>query len=138
MYEVNNCNFVLNGQEYYSESVNSISNSSSLPVIGSGIFVTLLFVVFTGYFTYSTYKVAKQFTAATIFLLVLCLCCLSSFIGSIVNYTTTLSNVNKSNSPSKSVLKRPCFSVQKQVLITEGSNIPPDASPIPSYRDNSN
>ena len=125
MSQTNNCNFVLNGEEYYSKSINSVGSAVSLPFIISSIFVSFIFIICAIYFTYSTYKIANKFTTPTILLLILGLCCLSSFVNAIINYFNAK---NELKDTSNSNLERPCFSVQKQMLITEGSNIPYDSS----------
>jgi len=138
MSQINNCNFTLNGQEYYSTSVNKVDDALSLPFIASSIFVSFIFVICAIYFTYSTYKITNQFTTPTVILLILGLCCLSSFVSFIINYYKTKNDLEHPDTSNTSNLSRPCYSTQKQIMILQDTSVSPSvglnlsSSPSPS------
>ena len=97
---VNICNLTIDGEEYYDggvfkDALTGIGAVFSIPFILFSICCTCILSLIFSFFGYNSYSNSKKYTAGVIVAIILGICCLSSFIGSVINYYKTSPYINK-------------------------------------------
>ena len=108
------CNSTVNGEEYY-EDFGKFGAALSIPFILSSAFCTCITSLIFAYVGYNTYNTTKQYTGGVILFILITICCLSSFIGNLVNLYKARNRVEKPDNKDR----RPCVSQNNSKLITD-------------------
>ena len=127
---VNICNFTIDGEEYYDggvfkDALTGIGAVFSIPFILFSICCTCILSLIFSFFGYNSYSNSKKYTAGVIVAIILGICCLSSFIGSVINYYNSKKDfedlekktLEKKNS-FESIKNRPCYSTNLRTVVT--------------------
>ena len=110
------CNLTVNGEEYYTSIGDKLGSLFiGLPLILGSILCTCVLSIIFGGVGYNTYKTTKKYTFGVILLIILTICCFSSFISNIGNYYNTKKKITSPDIKDD----RPCFSQNSGKLIVD-------------------
>ena len=104
------CNTTINKDEYYDKNFgSSIGSVISIPFLCSSLCITLMFTIVFGLYFKTKYS-QEHFSFATIILLILFLCCLSSCLNN-------TKNIYVAKKTASNNLTRPCYSTKQNNII---------------------
>ena len=106
------CNSTVNGEEYYTD-FGIFGAALSIPFLLSSAFCTCIISLIFAYAGYNTYNTTKQYSAGVILFILIAICCLSSFIGNLVNLYKAKTKVEEPENKGK----RPCISKNGNLIV---------------------
>ena len=89
------CNLTVNGEEYYEPGLGTLGTALSIPFLLSLVICACVLSLIFGGVGYNTYNTTKKYSFGVILLIILTLCCFSSFIGNLISLYKAKNKVEK-------------------------------------------